>query len=346
MKDFSIHLPVKINGQSAQLVYKNKCLLILNGLIAYQLYIPVRLLNVLIGAIMLICFLLMGVLSVDNQRIAVEENSIGSFLPNSADDEFSDTEHDPLMELWNGGLVKSSRKHYKETFLIKKHLHVTKALIDHAVVRVDQLPLETVLELNKEVARLFTDHVLSELNLPEHVRAFFTYSSHIAVIETALMEQVKYHVPASITLAQAALETAYGTKVVGNNYFGIKAKGYKGKEFITTEFYSEKEFIRNRKKVISFQLIHSGGNERTYKCKIKDSFASYETPWKSFRAHSEYLANEKRYAPLFTHGKDYTAWADKIGSTKTGGVGYATSPDYGRLLRKIIEAYSLDLLDT
>jgi len=91
-------------------------------------------------------------------------------------------------------------------------------------------------------------------------------------------------------------------------------------------------------------MVKKGG-KTLYKCKVKDSFVEYESPWASFRGHSLFLSTNSRYSPLFTKGKDYRAWADKIGSTKYGGVGYATSPIYGELLRKIIGRYHLDLLD-
>ncbi|MGB0524549.1 MAG: glucosaminidase domain-containing protein [Flammeovirgaceae bacterium] len=158
------------------------------------------------------------------------------------------------------------------------------------------------------------------------------------------MEQVKFHVPASIKLAQSALETAYGRRVVNNNYFGIKDKTKQSSYMETTEYYTAKEVAYNKHKILSKKKVRKNGKV-LYKCKVRDSFMDYHTPWQSFRAHSVYLANNKRYAPLFTNGKDYRAWADRIGSTKYGGVGYATSPIYGNLLKKIIARYNLDLLD-
>jgi len=112
----------------------------------------------------------------------------------------------------------------------------------------------------------------------------------------------------------------------------------------TTEYYNAAEVKYNKHKIISQKMVKKGG-KTLYKCKVKDSFVEYESPWASFRGHSLFLSTNSRYSPLFTKGKDYRAWADKIGSTKYGGVGYATSPIYGELLRKIIGRYHLDLLD-
>ncbi|WP_242427331.1 glycoside hydrolase family 73 protein [Flammeovirga pacifica] len=231
-----------------------------------------------------------------------------------------------------------------DKFIIERQLMVTEYLIEHKVTRVDQLNNEKLLVLNKNINELFRRLILDQMSVPPHVYAFFTSTVPLQKVETALMEQAKYHVPASITLAQAALETGYGQRVIGNNYFGVKDKTKKSKPITTTEYYTLSEYKRNKSIIVSSQKVSKGGRT-LYKCKVKDSFAEYQSPWESFRAHSVFLNKQKRYAPLFTQGRDYQAWANMIGSTKYGGVGYATSPLYGELLKKIIKRYHLDLLD-
>ncbi|ANQ50619.1 glucosaminidase domain-containing protein [Flammeovirga sp. MY04] len=231
-----------------------------------------------------------------------------------------------------------------DKFIIERQLIVTDFLIEHKVSRVDQLSNQKLLVLNKEINDKFRKLVLDQMSVPPHVYAFFTSTVPLQKVETALMEQAKYHVPASITLAQAALETGYGKRVVGNNYFGVKDKSKKTKPITTTEYYTLEEYKMNKNIVVSSSKIKKGGRV-LYKCTVKDSFAQYQTPWESFRAHSVFLNKQKRYAPLFTQGRDYKAWANMIGSTKYGGVGYATSPLYGELLKKIIQRYHLYLLD-
>ncbi|NLR94989.1 glucosaminidase domain-containing protein [Flammeovirga sp. SR4] len=231
-----------------------------------------------------------------------------------------------------------------DKFLIERQLLVTDFLIENKRTRVDQLTNEKLLDLNKKIGNLFRELVLDNMKVPPHVYSFFTSTVPLQKIETALMEQAKYHVPASITLAQAALETGYGSRVIGNNYFGVKDKSKKTKPITTTEYYTAEEYKRNKGIVVSYTKVTKGGRN-LYKCVVKDSFAQYMSPWESFRAHSVFLNKQKRYAPLFTQGRDYKAWANMIGSTKYGGVGYATSPLYGELLKKIIERYHLDLLD-
>ncbi|GAA4823346.1 hypothetical protein GCM10023331_04760 [Algivirga pacifica] len=159
------------------------------------------------------------------------------------------------------------------------------------------------------------------------------------------MEQAKYHIPASITLAQAALETGYGQHVTGNNFFGIKDKtGALKNPSVTTEYFDEKEYQSNYLKIKDSQVITISG-KKLYKCTIKDTFAHYPSAWASFRAHSKHLSNNKRYHTLFTKGKNYEAWASLLGSTKKGGIGYATDPNYGQSICRIIQKYHLDLLD-
>lgn len=231
-----------------------------------------------------------------------------------------------------------------DRFQIERQLIVTDYLIEEKVTRVDQLESEKLIELNGKIADLFKVYVLDQMQAPPHVYSFFTSTVPLKKIETALMEQAKFHVPASITLAQAALETGYGKRVIGNNYFGVKDKSRKTIPITTTEYYTKEEYKRNKGIIVSSQKVRRNGKV-LYKCTVKDSFAEYKSPWESFRAHSLFLNKQKRYAPLFTQGRDYASWADMIGSTKYGGVGYATSPLYGELLKKIIKRYHLDLLD-
>lgn len=232
----------------------------------------------------------------------------------------------------------------EEKFLVRKQLLVTRYLLEQKASRLDQLSNRQLLELNHQISNLFKEIVMANIPLEKHVESFFTDTTRLRILETALMEQVKYHVPASIKLAQAALETAYGRRVIENNYFGIKDKKKRSGTITTTEYYTPREKAYNQDKIISSKKMNLNGRI-LYKCKVRDHFTAYQTPWQSFRAHSEFLHQNRRYAPLFAKGKNYEAWADAIGSTKYGGVGYATSPIYGELLKKIIRRYKLHLLD-
>lgn len=244
----------------------------------------------------------------------------------------------------SNSLSKTETEDKRKDFLKIKHTLISEALIENQVSRLDQLSDKKMIILNQKLSEAFITIVLNQTKVEAHVMAYFTGTKDLKKFETALMEQAKYHVPASIKLAQSALETAYGQRIVNNNYFGIKDKRGKTKAITTTEYYTAAEYKANKSKVVSSKVIQKDG-KTLYKCLIKDSFADYVSPWESFRAHSIFLNESKRYSPLFTKGKNYEDWADKIGSTKYGGVGYATSPIYGELLKKIIKRYNLDLLD-
>ncbi len=233
---------------------------------------------------------------------------------------------------------------FREAFSIEKNRLVSGALIKARVSRPAQLPEKTMLELHGEISSLFVGIVLARLPLEEHVYRFFADTADLHKIKTSLTEQAKFHVPASIKLAQAALETGYGRHVPHNNYFGIKAKNGNGKPGLTLEYFTAEELEKNAKIVMDSQKTSMNG-KTVYKCQVKDGFSAFGTPWESFRAHSLHLQNNTRYAPLFAKGKDYRAWAARIGAVSQGGLGYATDPNYGNALVRVIERCHLDLLD-
>lgn len=123
-------------------------------------------------------------------------------------------------------------------------------------------------------------------------------------------------IPASITLAQGILESANGSSYLAryaHNHFGIKCKGdWKGK----TINYSD-----------------DAPNE---------CFRAYDKAEDSYRDHSNYLKNSKRYAFLFQLPRtDYKGWANGL---KQGG--YASNPGYPQLIINTIESWNLAQYDS
>lgn len=129
--------------------------------------------------------------------------------------------------------------------------------------------------------------------------------------EIAIAEMQRVHIPASITLAQAMLESANGNSRLskeGNNHFGIKCK-----------------------KTWEGKVIYEDDDT------LQECFRAYDSPAESFIDHSDYLTSGKRYASLFLLPQnDYTHWA--IGLKEAG---YATNPQYAQLLLSYIEKYHL-----
>lgn len=124
--------------------------------------------------------------------------------------------------------------------------------------------------------------------------------------EWAIREMKRAGIPASITLAQACLESDDGNSLLAreaNNYFGIKCHNWTGDK------------------------IFKDDDEKN------ECFRKYTSAKESFDDHSDFLANTKRYASLFQlSSRDYKGWAKGLKET-----GYATNPKYPNLLIKIIE---------
>lgn len=130
----------------------------------------------------------------------------------------------------------------------------------------------------------------------------------------AIRQMVEYGIPASITLAQACLESGDGNStlaVEGNNHFGIKCHGWQG-----GKIYHDDDLLQ-------------------------ECFRKYDKVEDSFRDHSEFLRYRDRYAFLFElDPKDYRGWA--YGLKKAG---YATAPEYAQRLIAIIEQNNLSQYD-
>lgn len=135
----------------------------------------------------------------------------------------------------------------------------------------------------------------------------------------AMQTQILFGVPASITLAQAALESGWGESGLtknANNFFGIKAdSSWKGEKYLI----GTKEYVNN-----GYITIQS-------------YFRKYNSPVDSFNDHAKFLLNNSRYKGLFLLDVyNYKDWANGL---KTAG--YATAPNYGTVLINMIQQYEL-----
>ena len=144
-------------------------------------------------------------------------------------------------------------------------------------------------------------------------------SAFIGMLVQAAQDcQRKTGIPASITLAQAALESGWGENAAGNNLFGIKAdSSWKGPtiSFRTTEHFDSKDV------------------------KLVDKFRRYDSWLASMVDHAQFLLKNPRYASCF---KETTGagWARALQDCK-----YATDPDYAKKLQSIIRDRNLAFYD-
>jgi flagellum-specific peptidoglycan hydrolase FlgJ len=132
--------------------------------------------------------------------------------------------------------------------------------------------------------------------------------------DIAQNEMKLYGIPASITLAQGILESGSGKgrlSTQANNHFGIKCHDWTGKK-----------------------IYHD--DDKKGECFRKYNDAKY-----SFRDHSLFLSEGKRYAFLFDLKiHDYKAWAKGLRTA-----GYATDRKYPQKLISLIERYKLNEYD-
>ncbi len=129
--------------------------------------------------------------------------------------------------------------------------------------------------------------------------------------DLAISEMKKHGIPASITLAQALIESRAGSSrlaVNNNNHFGIKCFSKKCSKGHCTNHKDDHH---------------------------KDFFRKYKSPWESYRDHSKFLLRD-RYKNLQQHKKDYKKWA--VGLKKAG---YATDKRYDKKLIGVIQKYKL-----
>ena len=142
------------------------------------------------------------------------------------------------------------------------------------------------------------------------------YQAYISKYRDIAISQMREHsIPASITMAQALLESGAGTStlaVKGHNHFGIKAhRDWTGPVMLRDD---------------------DAPNEK---------FRVYAHDEQSYEDHSLFLKRSRRYAALFNLSvTDYKGWAHGLKAA-----GYATSPTYASKLIQIIEDYNLTDLD-
>jgi flagellum-specific peptidoglycan hydrolase FlgJ len=133
--------------------------------------------------------------------------------------------------------------------------------------------------------------------------------------KSAVAEMDKFGIPASVTMAQAIIESRSGTSILAvknNNHFGIKC----------------------------FSKTCPKGHCSCYTDDHhKDFFFIYGSAAESFRAHSQFLM-KYRYRDLLKYGKNYRVWAKGLRE-----FGYATDQNYDKKLISIIERYGLNKLD-
>ena len=130
-----------------------------------------------------------------------------------------------------------------------------------------------------------------------------------AVVRAAQASQRQWGIPASVTLAQWALESAWGSRMPpgSNNPFGIKAR--RGEPSVST----------GTEEVINGRRVH-----------IRAGFRAFASIAEAFDHHGRLLATGRPYRTARATLPDPDAFADALTGV------YATDPSYGRKLRSLM----------
>ena len=144
------------------------------------------------------------------------------------------------------------------------------------------------------------------------------------IIAAAQGAQRQHHIPASISLAQFAIESGWGKHDLGCfNYFGMKAPcGRDGRP--TVPFVVK----RTREQ-------HANGEDYY----IEAYFRHFDNPEQAFDEHAKLLANALCYEKARNKLPDVDAFADALTGI------YATDLGYGRALKAVIHGSKLTQYD-
>jgi hypothetical protein len=158
---------------------------------------------------------------------------------------------------------------------------------------------------------------------PERQRFGSSEEFITAVGAAAQRSQRATGVPASVTVAQAILESDWGRSRLarqGNNLFGIKALNGVGPAGVITLATWE----------------HEAGSDMI----VQAPFKAYNTLDESIQDHGRFFTRNKRYADALAVANDPQAFARAIQDD-----GYATDPSYAAKLIKLMDRYDLYRFD-
>lgn len=171
----------------------------------------------------------------------------------------------------------------------------------------------------------------------------------------ALKAEQTTNIPALVVLAQAAIESGWGEKIVGNMVFGIKAgPSWKGKKQLITT----REVLSTKNAKFPTIITITPRKDGKYTYIVKDWFRAYDTPAESFIDHGKFLNENKRYQKAFEvtdslyykneiakeENKKIPHFAyilkNKMFADIVAAAGYSTDPTYASVMNNIINSLS------
>lgn len=145
-----------------------------------------------------------------------------------------------------------------------------------------------------------------------------------AAVPLAQDVQRQTGVPASVTIAQAILESDWGTSSLtraANNFFGIKATDYPNTNDV---YWSDTWEVVDGEDLV-----------------VRAPFRAYKTPWDSFLDHGQFFLRSRRYAAALLVTSNPQEFARAIADA-----GDATDPAYARKLIALMDQYRLYQYDS
>lgn len=159
-------------------------------------------------------------------------------------------------------------------------------------------------------------HIIAVFEMAKQQEAFIA-----DIAPLAQKAQRLFGVPASTTIAQAILESAWGKTNLARkyfNFFGIKARPGQGYcEFETAEY------INGKKELMAAR------------------FERYTDRESSFCIHAHLLATLARYKPAMKQASSPTGFALQLQAC-----GYSTDPNYAHKLMDLVAEFNLTQYDT
>jgi flagellum-specific peptidoglycan hydrolase FlgJ len=131
----------------------------------------------------------------------------------------------------------------------------------------------------------------------------------------AVASQAKYGVPASVTMAQAILESGWGKSGLSkeaHNLFGIKGQGPAGSVTMPTQEFENGHYVT-----------------------VNAAFRKYHNDAESIEDHAKLLATSSYYKKAMADKGNPNKFADDLTGV------YATDPNYGKQLQQIMKQYNL-----
>lgn len=132
-----------------------------------------------------------------------------------------------------------------------------------------------------------------------------------------------------IPLTQGALESGWGLKAVGNNFFGIKdTDGVNGNEQLvtTTEYLSS-----DKVKFPAIIKIVKIGTK--FKYTVKDWFRKYPSASLAFADHTDFFLKNPRYKEAVKVKDNPSKFFEEISKA-----GYATADNYDEQLKSVMKS--------